>query len=88
MFAQSEILTGSQSAAIIIPDAAVYRDDRSAKSSYVFILEAGKARKRDIHIGRERNAHLEIVEGLKPGDLVIAEQNIEIAEGVRVEARR
>ena len=64
MFAQGEILTGSNTAAIVIPSSAVYRDDRSAKSSYVFVLENGKAARRNMRIGRERDCRLEIVEGL------------------------
>lgn len=88
MFAEGEILTGVNAAAIVIPSAAVYRDDRSAKSSHVFVLENGKASRRQVRIGRERDSKLEILEGLKPGDQLVAEQSIEIAEGVRVQARR
>ena len=87
MFAEGEILTGSTARAIVIPSAAVYRDDRSAKSSYVFVLVDGKAVRRAVRIGREREGKLEIVEGLKAGDALISEQSIEIAEGVRVKAR-
>ena len=88
MFASGEILTGLNSGAIVIPASAVYRDDRSVKASYVFVLENGKAVRRNVRIGHESDSRLEISEGLKPGDQVIGEQNIEIAEGVRVEARR
>ncbi len=87
MFAQGEILTGVERQAIVIPAAAVYRDDRSAKSSYVFVVENGRAVRRTVRIGRESGNELEIAEGLKPGDLLVAEQSIEIAEGVRVEAQ-
>ncbi len=88
MFVQGELLTGVNDRAIVIPGSAVYRNDRSEKSSYVFVLEDGKAVRRNVQIGRERDAVLEITEGLKPGDRVIVEQNIEIAEGVQIEARR
>ena len=88
MFAQGEILTGVNAKAVVIPSAAVYRDDRSAKSSYVFVLQQGKACRRDIRIGHEREAQLEIVDGLRPGDQLVAEQNIEIAEGVRIQPRK
>jgi RND family efflux transporter MFP subunit len=84
MFAQGEILTGVEAHAIIIPASAVYRDDRSAKTSYVFVVENGKAARREVRIGRERDSSLEIVTGLKPGDALISEQSIELAEGVRV----
>jgi RND family efflux transporter MFP subunit len=87
MFAEGEIQTGASAQAIVIPSAAVYRDDRSAKSSYVFVVQDGKAARRAVRIGRERDGRLEIVEGLKAGDTLIAEQSIEIAEGVRVKPR-
>lgn len=88
MFAEGEILTGSNTQAIVVPAAAIYRDDRSAKSSYAFVLENGKAVRRHVRIGRERDGRLEILEGLKPGDTLVAEQSIEIAEGVRIQAAR
>jgi RND family efflux transporter MFP subunit len=84
MFAQGEILTGVEARAVIIPASAVYRDDRSAKTSYVFVVENGKAARREVRIGRERESSLEIAAGLQPGDALISEQSIELAEGVRV----
>ncbi len=88
MFMQGELFIGVRDSAIVIPVSAVYRNDRSEKSSYVFVLENGKASRRNVRIGWERDSVLEVVQGLKPGDLLIAEQNIEIAEGARIEARR
>ena len=88
MFAQGEILTGVNASAIVIPAAAVYRDDRAAKASSVFVLEDGKACRRAVRIGHERDSKLEIIDGLRAGEQLIAEQNIEIAEGVRLEPRR
>jgi membrane fusion protein (multidrug efflux system) len=88
MFAQGEILTGVNARAIVIPAAAVYRDDRAAKASSVFVVEDGKACRRAVRIGHERDSKLEITEGLRVGEQLIADQNIEIAEGVRVEPRR
>jgi hypothetical protein len=41
-----------------------------------------------VRIGYERDSRLEIVEGLRPGEQLIAEQNIAIAEGVAVAARK
>jgi RND family efflux transporter MFP subunit len=84
MFAQGEILTGVEARAVIVPATAVYRDDRSAKTSYVYVAENGKAARREVRIGRERETSLEIAAGLRPGDSLISEQSIELAEGVRV----
>ncbi|HUI78642.1 MAG TPA: efflux RND transporter periplasmic adaptor subunit [Bryobacteraceae bacterium] len=88
MFAEGEILTGTTAGAIVIPASAVYRDDRSAKSAYVFTLSDGKAVRCNVRIGHERDSSLEIIEGLHAGEELIAEQSIEIAEGVRVQPRR
>ena len=88
MFAEGEILTGITAGAIVIPASAVYRDDRSAKSAYVFTLSDGKAVRCNVRIGHERDSSLEIIEGLHTGEELIAEQSIEIAEGVRVQPRR
>ncbi|HWQ57057.1 MAG TPA: efflux RND transporter periplasmic adaptor subunit [Bryobacteraceae bacterium] len=87
MFAQGEILTGVQANALIIPGSAIYRDDRASRDAHVFLAENGRAVRRQVKVGRERDLQVEIVQGLKPGDLLVAEQSIEIAEGVRVAAR-
>jgi RND family efflux transporter MFP subunit len=84
MFAQGEILTGAARQAIVIPASAVYRDERAATESFVFVVQDGKAARRAVRIGLERNGMLEVTAGLKPGDLLIAGQSIEIAEGVRI----
>ena len=85
MFAEGQILTGVTAQAIVAPAAAVYRDDRSAKSAFLYVVENQRAARRKVRIGRELDGKLEIVEGLRPGDLLVAEQSIELAEGVRIE---
>lgn len=87
MFAEGEIQTGVAQQAILVPASAVYREDRLASDSSVFLIEAGKAVRRTVQIGREHDGTLEIISGLRAGDVVVAEQSIELAEGTRVEAR-
>jgi RND family efflux transporter MFP subunit len=84
MFAEGSIQTGIAQEAIVIPAAAVYRNQGDAKDSYAFVVEIDKAVQRKLRIGREIDSKVEIVEGLKPGDLVVSEQKIELADGVRV----
>jgi RND family efflux transporter MFP subunit len=88
MFAEGEILTGISAGAIAVPSSAVYRDDRSATSAYVFVVEDGKACRRAVRVGAQWDSRLQITQGLRPGEQLVAEQSIEIAEGVRVRARR
>jgi membrane fusion protein (multidrug efflux system) len=85
MFATGEILTQVQSRAIAIPAGAVYRRDAGAGEGYVLVAEGGRAVRRNVRIGRERDSELEILAGLREGDLLIVEQSVELAEGVRVE---
>jgi len=87
MFAEGEILTGITSHAIVIPLAAIYRDDRSSKQSSVFVVDKDRAVRRPVVIGRERESEVEIMSGLAPGDFLIIEQSIELADGVRVRPR-
>ncbi|MEK7406386.1 MAG: efflux RND transporter periplasmic adaptor subunit [Acidobacteriota bacterium] len=87
MFATGEILTGVEARAIVVPAAAVYRSDGSGRESYVYVVDNGKAVRRAVRIGRERDSRLELLAGLREGDQLIAEQSVELAEGVRVMAR-
>ena len=73
---------------MIIPSSAVYRSNRPVKDSFVFVVDHGKAIRRVVQIGRERGSTLEIIQGLNVGDVLIANQNIEVTEGVRVDSRR
>ncbi len=84
MFAEGEILTGVQQQTIVIPAAAVYRNDGSAKDPMFCRGEqqGGPAQRPPRpRTGLQTGDH----GGLKPGDLLVAEQSIELAEGVRVE---
>jgi RND family efflux transporter MFP subunit len=86
MFGQGEIQTGVQKQAVIVPAVAAYRASGTGADAYVFLVENGKAARRDVRIGKEIDGKLEIVTGLKAGDVLIAEQRIELADGVAVTA--
>jgi multidrug efflux pump subunit AcrA (membrane-fusion protein) len=84
MFVQGEIQTSASRQAILVPLNAVYRDDTSVKVSYVYVVADGKARRRQVRIGRELGQQLEIVEGLASGELLVPERSMELADGVPV----
>jgi RND family efflux transporter MFP subunit len=84
MFADGNIQTGIEQDAIIIPIAAVYRNQGDAKDSYAFVVENDTAVRRKLRIGREMDSQVEVVAGLKPGDLLVSEQKIELADGVLI----
>jgi membrane fusion protein (multidrug efflux system) len=82
MFVKGRVIVGSQPNALKIPAVAVWR--RSGRPPAVFVVEQNQARRRDVETGREEEDWVEIRSGLSPGDWVIAEQNLELADGVAV----
>jgi RND family efflux transporter MFP subunit len=86
MFVEGEIQTGVAQQAVVVPAGAVYRSATPGQDSYVFVVDGGKAARRPVQLGRETDNQLEITSGLKAGDTLVAEQRIELADGVRVEA--
>ncbi len=53
----------------------------------VFVVEDGRARVRDVQVGRRNGVAAEIVSGLAPGDRVVVHPPDTVAEGVRVTER-
>lgn len=85
MFVKGKIITGTNPSAIVVPSAAVWR--RVGQEPFVYVVEQSIARRRTVSTGQEELQDIEITRGLNPGDQVVAEQNLELAEGVRVTPR-
>ncbi len=82
MFARGWIVTGIQRDGYMVPANAVWR--RANQAPFVFVIEQGIAHKREVTIGLEQPEGIEITQGLKPGDQIVTEQYIELADGSRV----
>ncbi len=80
MFAKGRIVTGTKPDAVLVPSTALWR--RSGQAPYVYVVEQSKARKREVRTGEEGASGIEILAGLKPGETVVTDQNLELAEGV------
>jgi len=85
MFVKGRIVTGVKPSGLVVPLEAVWH--RTGQPPHVFVLEQNRARRREVKLGSEASAAIEIVSGLKAGDVVVAEQNLEVADGVRVTPR-
>jgi RND family efflux transporter MFP subunit len=85
MFAKGAIVTGTKPAALLVPAGALWR--RVGRPPYVYVIEGDRARRREVETGLEQPQGIEITRGLQPGDLVIAEQNLELNDGVSVTPR-
>jgi membrane fusion protein (multidrug efflux system) len=82
MFVKGRIVVGTKASAIVVPPSAAWR--RVDQPPFVYVVEANRAKRREVKLGVESPETLEITGGLRPGDTVIAEQYLELADGVSV----
>ncbi len=85
MFVKGRIITGIKPAAVVVPLDAVWR--RVGQTSFVYVVEQNHARRREVKLGLEQPQAIEIAAGLQAGEVVVAEQNLELADGVGVTSR-
>jgi len=76
MSARAEIYTESSSEALAVPVAAVQYDDEVEEGQeevpFVFVVEDGKAVRRDVELGLSSDSLQEISEGVEEGELVVS----------------
>jgi len=68
-FANAQVVTLAQEPAILLPDAAIVS---FAGVDKVFVVEAGKARERRVTLGRRHAGQVEVLGGIKAGEMVVA----------------
>ncbi len=78
-----QIVTGEKSGALVAPRASVFRD---GERRYVYLLEGGRARRREVTIGLLGLTEVEIVGGLTEKDTVILPGATALSDGLRVRA--
>lgn len=79
-----KIFTSVKKDIIKVPDTSVF--DYNGKSS-VFVVEDGKAKLKEITKGLEANRFIEVVDGIKEGDIILAKSDNDIREGMKVIAK-
>jgi len=75
MFSSIEIVTGVKEDVVIVPKSAVL-DDENLK--IVFVKEGNDYHRHVVKVGVESGNYMEIVEGLKAGDLVVTQGNYQL----------
>lgn len=74
-------LVRSEGQALMLPERAIVpEDDRH----FVYVVDAGKAVKRAVEIGRRRPGEVEILHGLSPDESVILDGTLNVRDGVDV----
>ena len=81
-FAEVTLAVESKKGALVVPEGAVQASERGF---IAYAVEQGKARVRPIEVGlRTGNGVVEIISGLKVGEVVVIEGSDRLAEGVAV----
>ena len=74
----------SEGEALVAPLSALFR---TGTAWSVFVVEDGRARQREVRVGRLNRSSAEILDGITKGDRLIAHPNDRISDGVRVAPR-
>lgn len=78
-----EIETEKKKGLVILVDAVSYEQEQS----YVYVVDNGVARKREVTIGISSGDKIEIIKGLKEGDKVIKNPSSKITDGMEVTSK-
>ncbi len=75
------IVASSKAGALVVPRAAIQRE---GSRRFVFVLDGGRARRREVSLGLLGATDVEVAAGLRPGERVILPGAAPIADGSRV----
>ncbi len=67
--------------ALMIPEAALMPEQ---SRQFLYVVEDGRALRREVRIGRRQPGRVEVIAGLKPGDRVVVEGTQKVREGATV----
>jgi membrane fusion protein (multidrug efflux system) len=81
LFASVSVIIGEKGNTIMVPESAVARE---GNVEYVWTVESGKAGRRPVLTGTRENGQIEIVAGLRPGEIVVTSGQIKLGEGTAV----
>jgi multidrug efflux pump subunit AcrA (membrane-fusion protein) len=82
MFGRAEFVTG-QIKSIFVPQSAIWQE---GSLEGVFVVEGGRAIKRVITTGKKINELVEVLTGLKEGELVVVKGVEQLRDGMKVRA--
>lgn len=81
MFVRVRVIFGSRDNVLMIPEQALVP---AAKGQAVFAVVDGKAKQTPVTVGQRRTGSVEIVDGLKAGDMVVTAGQLKLRDGAAV----
>jgi HlyD family secretion protein len=79
----ASLVTWESDDVLRVPTSALFRFDSRWS---VFVVEAGRARRREVELGHQGRGHAEVHSGLSAGDVVIVHPSEAVQDGARVQA--
>jgi HlyD family secretion protein len=80
-----EIVVGERKGALVVPRGAIARD---GERRFVWVADAGRARRHDVSVGLMGLMEAEVTSGLADGDAVLLPAGTPLAEGERIQVVR
>jgi multidrug efflux pump subunit AcrA (membrane-fusion protein) len=81
VFARGDILVKTNKNALIIPSSAL---SRKKDGIYVYVIEEGIARQKEVELGIIQDERIEILAGLSVGQEIVVSGNQELEDGLEV----
>ncbi len=81
LFTSVSLIIGEQGETIMVDEAAV---DREGEIEFVWIVEKGKARRNRVLTGSRENGKIEIVAGIRTGQIIVTAGQLKLGDGVKV----
>ncbi|MBY0281816.1 MAG: efflux RND transporter periplasmic adaptor subunit, partial [Alphaproteobacteria bacterium] len=81
LFTNVSLIIGEQGETILVDEAAV---DREGEIEFVWIVEKGKARRNRVLTGSRENGKIEIIAGIRTGQIIVTAGQLKLGDGVKV----
>ena len=81
MFASVGVIIGVKNDALLVPESALGRE---GDIEYVWVVMNGKSGRKRVLTGTKENGQVEIVAGLRPGEIVVTSGQLKLGEGTAV----
>jgi RND family efflux transporter MFP subunit len=84
MFARARVGVARVPGALVVPPAALVRDGARPGQAQVFVVEGGKANRREVALGVEGSEAVQVKTGLQSGDVVVLDPPATLSSGAPV----
>lgn len=78
---KGRIVIGRRPSATVVPRAAVLYD---GDTPHIFVVQGGKAMKRTVRLGLEDGERVQLLEGVRPGEVLVIEGGAALSDGMKV----